>query len=267
MKILESSNSKAWMIRNDGKAIPVIQHIYGNAVDDEETMYAAEWLYDNTCHESIKIICIQFIAAYVDKFEYRIQNTRSERLLQIIKDRPYRFISSNFVSKHSKEINEANNTDRISAREQVVNELNQEFLRARFGGMYNTNSNSSEMVFRISSVGFNWYNIIWQFVYERRNSIRNVTIVRDEEATGAVDYVYTNNSGDRYWMMPVKDFIGESGNPVVETNLTMITGGMLKESLKNGMSLVDTRNSIHMNLDRFEDNLARLKWRENHIER
>ena len=246
------------------KATYVIQHIYGNAVDDEETMYAAEWLYDNTRHESTKIICIQFIAAYVDKFEWRIQNTRSERLLQIIKDRPYRFISSNFVFKHSEEINEADKVDRISARELVVNELNQEFLRARFGGMYNTNSNSSEMVFRISSVGFNWYNIIWQFVYERRNNIRSVAIVRDEEAT---DYVYTSNSGDRYWMMLIKDFIEESVNPVVETNLTTITGGMLKESLESGMSLSDIRNNIHMNLDRFADNIARLRWQENNIER
>lgn len=263
MKILGSSNSKAWMIRNDGKAIAVIQHIYGSEVDDEETMYAAEWLYDNTRHNATKIICIQFIAAYVDKFEYRIQNSRSDRLLQIIKDRPYRFISSNFVSSHSKEINETTKVDRISARKQVVDELNQEFLRARFGGMYNTNSSSSEMVFRISSIGFNWYNIIWQFVYERYNSISNVTIVRDEEATGAVDYVYTNNSGDRYWMMPVKDFIEESGSPVVENDLTMITGGMLKECLESGMSLVDIRNNIHMNLDRFEDNIVRLKWQEN----
>ena len=52
----------AWMIRNDGKEIPVVTHIYG---DDEnirygletnyqETLDAAIWLYKNTNKELIK---------------------------------------------------------------------------------------------------------------------------------------------------------------------------------------------------------------------
>lgn len=263
MKILENSSSKAWMIRNDGEVIQVIQHIYGNFVDDEETMYAAEWLYDNTKHSSTKDVCIKFIAAFVDKFEYRIKDTRSNRLLQIIKDRPYRFMSSEFVKSHAQEINSAESADRISCRESVVNELNQEFLRARYGGMYNSSSSSSEMVFRVSSIGFNWYSIIWKFVYDRKNEIKYVTIVRDEESTGAINYVYSNNSGVKYWNMPIKYFIVDSGNPVVETKLTRLRPSMISESLKKGKSLSEIRTSIHMNSERFDNLIAKFRWEEN----
>lgn len=39
----------AWMLRRDGEAFPVIQHLYGSLDCVEETLYAGEWLYRHTC--------------------------------------------------------------------------------------------------------------------------------------------------------------------------------------------------------------------------
>ena len=43
----------AWMLRRDGMASPCQWHYYGNAdpAEVEETLYAAEWLYDSTQSE------------------------------------------------------------------------------------------------------------------------------------------------------------------------------------------------------------------------
>lgn len=54
-----------------------------------------------------------------------------------------------------------------------VKKLNQKFLRVRYGGMYYTNTISKEMIFHISSIGFNWYNIIYKFV---KNALYQIEI-------------------------------------------------------------------------------------------
>ena len=94
------------------------------------------------------------------------------------------------------------------------------------------------MYFRVSSVGFNWFNIIWQFVYDHRNVIDYVTIVKDEESTGYKDYYYSH--GDTvYNHLPTKDFIEQSGNPYIESTYletvlgkggSILTSGLLNEN-------------------------------------
>ena len=56
----------AWMLRRDGTAFPCQCHYYGKAdpAEVEETLYAAEWLYDATQSEEIRQLCLDLIAAY-----------------------------------------------------------------------------------------------------------------------------------------------------------------------------------------------------------
>lgn len=56
----------AWMLRRDGTAFPCQCHYYGNAdpAEVEETLYAAEWLYDVTQSEETQRRCLDLIAAY-----------------------------------------------------------------------------------------------------------------------------------------------------------------------------------------------------------
>ena len=47
-----------------GKAIPCIQHIYADSPELDETLYAAEWLYQNTMDKETESICISLIKSY-----------------------------------------------------------------------------------------------------------------------------------------------------------------------------------------------------------
>ena len=59
-----SNQSTAWMIRTDGTAIPCLQHIYAGKENIDETLFAAEWLYQYTLCESTKILCLRLIKSY-----------------------------------------------------------------------------------------------------------------------------------------------------------------------------------------------------------
>ena len=221
---LVESSEYAYMIRNDKKVFQMKQHVYGGGSEDyEETCFAAEWLYKHTQYSKVKQDCLDFIAAYGDFMctsdiafgkEESTGEERKDYLLSLIHRVPYRFLSEDFVK--SLDPAQLSNLVDIDDYNRLVNEeLNQEFLRARYGGMYNSQNFSKEMVFRVSSKGFNWFDIIWEFVYDNRNSIDCVTIVRDEESTGKSD-VYSYR-GEKFSAMPIDEFINLSGRPVVES--------------------------------------------------
>ena len=96
-------------------------------------------------------------------------------------------------------------------------EMNQEFCRVRvsdrkYGG------DSGDIYFRISSVGFNWFDYIWDVVYQNRNNISSVTVVRDGGArdyTESTEFYKINNI--RLDHLPLNDFITLPGNPYIES--------------------------------------------------
>lgn len=217
LKLLETTEALgyAWMIRNDGKLFRMRQHIYGSLISFEETLAAAEWLYAATAKEATKSAIIEFIASWAH-FVLHQESHIAEALYKEIKTRPYKFLTAEFVQSIADKLEAAQPSDDTDTLNQiVVAELNQEFLRARYGGMYNSRSGSREMIFRVSSVDFNWFDIIYQFVYEHQHSIESITIVKDEESLG-VDTVYTHK-GVKLDHIPVDDFMLLPGNPVIES--------------------------------------------------
>lgn len=73
-------------------------------------------------------------------------------------------------------------------------------------------SGDGSIYFRVSSNGFNWFDLIWQVAYDNRRSFKTLTIVNDENT----DDVYRIN-GEKMWQYPIQDFITMSGTPVIET--------------------------------------------------
>ena len=220
-----TSSNKAFMIRNDGTIFPVKVHYYGNpSVEDaEETIYASEWLFNHTNHSSTKQIILEFLHSwiYVLCDEKVLDASESELLTMFydeIDDRNYKFLTKDFVQTNIKQIKNAKifyDIDSFSNLNRLINEeLNQEFLRARYGGMYDSSTGSREMVFRISSANFNWFDIIWNFVYNNKNFIDTVTIVSDYESTGRKQYY--KEKGIVFNQVPINDFLTLSGNPVFE---------------------------------------------------
>lgn len=204
--------SIAWMLRRDGKAIQVPVHAYGDEEDSEYVLMNAEWLYNNTENSSTKTDIILLLAIYavnndcvdVSTFaQYIIKNDYlqiSVKFLESIYNELERAIDSAISSDYHNE---------EYYNKKVIDDLNQEFCRVRAGGLYDSDGSLGDIYFRTSSTRFNWFDVIWQFVYDRRKNISTVTIVRDKESTGE-DNVYYNK-------MPVDEFITLSGHPYIES--------------------------------------------------
>ena len=94
----------AWMLRRDGTAFPCQWHYYGSAdpADVEETLYAAEWLYDATQSEETRQLCLDLMAAY--GVALRPNRNLVRNLLLAIRERPYVFLSRAFVERHAGEL-------------------------------------------------------------------------------------------------------------------------------------------------------------------
>ena len=133
----------AWMLRQDGIAFPCQWHYYGGAdpAEVEETLYAAEWLYDATQSEETRQLCLDLIAAYGVALQPNRNLVRN--LLLAIRERPYVFLSRAFVERHAGELNAA-----------VNRALNGEFLRVRLGGLYDTVPGNRDLYFRVSGANF-----------------------------------------------------------------------------------------------------------------
>lgn len=210
--------ANAWMIRNDRKRIPVNVHPYGSPDDVEDTLLAAEWLYSNTADSRTRALVVDLIVAYARKEFDGIRNEQIPTVLpKYFADLGYPVLSTPFIKSLADQIVAANPSASLSDLNALVNaELNQQFLRARYGGMYDTSRGSRGMYFRVSSTGFNWFDIIWSFVYDHRDEIDTVTIVRDEESTGQSNYYYRLGS-DVVDQMPVDDFINAKGRPTIDS--------------------------------------------------
>ena len=172
----------AWMIRRDGKAIPCLQHLYGNEENVEETLYAAEWLYQHTAHQKTQALVLDLIAAYGASLNPRRNAVRN--LLLAIKNKPYVFLTYSFIWDVMEKLYYTHPDSVEHLNRKVIEQLNSEFLRARLGGLYHTVKGCRDMYFRISSDDFDWSDVILRFLRVHAHQTNTVTIVRDEESTG-----------------------------------------------------------------------------------
>ena len=104
----------------------------------------------------------------------------------------------------------------IELYEEVNDEFNNEFLRLRMGGLLYQERDGSAY-FRVSSNGFNWFNVIWKTVFDNKGVISDVTIVKDFQSgkTFRTDDYYIAK-GKKINRMPTEEFLTLPGNPIVE---------------------------------------------------
>lgn len=131
----------------------------------------------------------------------------------------------------------------------------QEFIKVRFGGNFNTRFNNiKDIYFRVASTGFNWFNMIWEFVVKHEKEIDYVTIVRDKELTGE-ETVYEINNVD-IDRMPVKEFINIKGNPIIESEDEYIKKLSLGKTLSEAYGVHNHRHVIQqLKSYRYKDKL------------
>ena len=179
----------AWMLRQDGTAFPCQCHYYGNAdpAEIEETLYAAEWLYESTLSVKTQRQCLELISAYGASLHSHRNSVRN--LLQAIRERPYVFLSRAFVERHAAEFFYANPT-RLPELNAAVNQaLNHEFLRARLGGLYDTVPGNRDLYFCVSGANFDWLPSIRAFAEAHAADADTVTVLWDLESTGRSEYL------------------------------------------------------------------------------
>ena len=206
--------SIAWMLRKDGKAIQVPVHAYGDEEDSEYILMNAEWLYNNTSSNETKSDIINLLAVYAVNNDCIDVSTFANYIIE----NNYLQIKVKFLEKISNNLEKAidftisgKNYDEEYFNKKVINDLNQEFCRVRAGGAYDSDGSLGDLYFRTSSSNFNWFDVIWEFVYNlyKQHKVKTVTIVRDKESTNE-DKVYYNR-------MPVEKFITLSGHPYIES--------------------------------------------------
>ena len=113
--------SNAFMIRNDGTIFNVTVHPYGNEDVNfvEETLAASEWLYNHTKSNNTKELVMSFIKTWALSLEYSFEPTIMGKIIVEIKNKPYKFLTLNFVELHREELENANVFDNLP----VINKL------------------------------------------------------------------------------------------------------------------------------------------------
>ena len=240
-------NNTPYMVRNDGRVFEcenIHPYIIYEPEDDLELIISGitsnpEWLiwfYRSTLQEDTRkriVRCVQYLANILhfietherDDLPWLGELESIGDLLKVFHIQP-------------KEIAEVTPST-LHTLEELFRELNnltnQEFLRVRTGGEY-WEENSEEIFFRVSSVDFNWFDIIWQLVYDNRSRIAKVTIESDRQSGKKEGlFVYVIN-GKAINHMPVEEFLTLEGNPVVESTRTT---GTVTRKLREGRSLIE----------------------------
>ena len=176
----------AWMVRKDGKIIPVVQHIYANPENVEESLSAAEWLYRYTIHKKVKRMILNFIRTWAVEELHGTLETIEAVIQEEISRRPYVFLTSAFIEEHWEELSrEEAGAEKYTIQEycmMVTLALNEEFMRVRYGGKYNTCPGSRELYFRISSEDYRWETACRIFLREVALDYERMWLVVDEEA-------------------------------------------------------------------------------------
>lgn len=103
---------------------------------------------------------------------------------------PTSFLTLDFVGKIAAQLPMAEPSSLERLNRQVTEKLNQEFLRCRLGGPYNTTPGCRDMYFRVSNPAFDWEPAIRRFLETHRDEMETVTVVWDEESTGRKGFFF-----------------------------------------------------------------------------
>lgn len=111
--------------------------------------------------------------------------------------------------------------------------LNNSILRARIGGRYRDEGDTDSVYFRVSSVGFDWYDAIVNFI-DKKNFDGWITIEYDPQALNTNNAIVTD--------LPVLEFIEDE--PLVESAKKHLYQSALEaamcEKLSRGIAPKDT---------------------------
>ena len=159
------------------------------------------WFYNNmpSIREKIKV----FVASYYDIFGGSISDDLVNGIFQ------------NTIESYKPQRTIHDIDELLSLYEELNYITNQEFLRFRTSNVRYGGDNHS-VYFRISSKGFNWFDLIWKTVYDNRNWISDITIVKDPQSLNVPINTFYRVGNFKTDHIDVNDFVELNGNPIVE---------------------------------------------------
>lgn len=182
--------------------------------------FELKWIYDHLIDDYAKHLILKIVSTlvYTDNI-YSISETKKE------------YFRDNFPV--NKKLILKNKLQFINAWKVVNRNLNADFLRMRTSDEY-LGGNSTDIFFRISSFGFDWFEIIWEIVTKNKNWINTITVEDDYSSKGS-DKIIVNH-------MSVDDFIYTKPILMEKINIKNndIKGKKILESLKNGKTYTDS---------------------------
>ena len=245
MEILQEvylQRATPYMLRNDGKLLtcPVYKigsssfkkhpYLIGQSeIDDSKEFYRMVvdafqngtllWIYKNINKNEVREKIREFVS-------YAIHNSSIKSLLDFVNPGDFD------LTGNEKKLNKA---DFKHLFQLIENELNEAFLRVRTSDMF-YGGDSKDFYCRVSSCrGFNWFPLIWQLVYDNKNSISSVTVTTDPDSGKTEDAEVYSHNGVELDHLDVDEFINLSGNPVIEEYSTYSS-----KKLAKGCSLVES---------------------------
>lgn len=243
-KLVETlEKATPYMLRNDGELLEcgdIHPYILKISEDIKEIINgwidldALYWFYNNTKKEytkkSIRAIAKYFIKKFGIKDDFTVSIYGN-------KDVNYNF---GFDEK-TYQIKDGE----IAGFVETLNyDTNQEFCRVRTSSML-WGGTSNDIYFRVSSIGFNWFPIIWNIVYKYREGISTVTICKDSSTFGGTFNPYSID-GKKLYMIDVDDFITLGGNPIIEKVTSELDAiNHARKKLSNGFTISEAYDWIH----------------------
>lgn len=193
----------AWMLRQDGKAFPCQFHYYCSPSEIDETIFTAEWLYGATQRDETRCKIIDLIAAYGISLHPKRNLVRN--LLIAIKNQPSFFLSHDFVIRHAGEFFYVDPQRIPDLSDAIMHAVNDEFLRTRLGGLYDTVPGNRGLYFRVSGPDFDWLPVIHAFAKNHDDIADTVTVIWDPESTGRSAY-WPDRNGRVLDHVPLSEF-------------------------------------------------------------
>lgn len=204
-----------YMLRNDGVICScnnihpyIVEHLNSNINIILKRLLnnkCLEWFYENTNSNNIKENIKQCIRI--------IGNTlyNNNGLSIKLKDISY------LLNKYSIDLNGSENSiENMKEILYILNDkCNQEFCKIRTSGL-KFREETDGIYFRISSIDFNWFPLIWKVIYDNRDNYSFVTIAPDGNARKNIRFPFYSINGISMKECPIEDFINLKGNPVIE---------------------------------------------------
>ena len=231
-----------YMLRNDGECIkcsPMHPYIKDDvSKSDSKNLkeliegaynFSLRWYYHNTNQNEVREYIKSLISSVIacEDYEY------TEEDFSHIVDFDY---STDRVSSDKLEI--------ASIYEMLNSMTNQEFCRIRTSNMI-FGGTSGDLYCRISSVGFNWFDIIYRLVLKNKDFVTTVTICKDGPSLGGANEFYSHK-GEEFSHMPINDFLTLSGNPLVEKiDSACNLDNIAIKALSEGKNLDESYSGMH----------------------